>query len=99
MAKAKDTTVVLVLQGGGALGAYHVGAYQAMHEAGFAPDWVAGTSIGAITSGVLVGNAPEDRLDKLHELWHEISRPDEWGAWLPGPFVKAFNAGSALETT
>jgi NTE family protein len=102
MAKAKDpkdSTVVLVLQGGGALGAYHIGAYQAMHEAGYAPDWVAGTSIGAITSAALVGNAPEDRLEKLHELWHEISRPDEWGAWLPAPLVKAFNAGSALETT
>jgi NTE family protein len=96
---AKDSTVILVLQGGGALGAYHIGAYQAMHEAGYAPDWVAGTSIGAITSAALVGNPPEDRLDKLHELWHEISRPDEWGAWLPGPLVKAFNAGSAMETT
>jgi NTE family protein len=102
MARTKDpqdSTVVLVLQGGGALGAYHVGAYQAMYEAGFSPDWVAGTSIGAITSAVLAGNQPEDRLDKLHELWHEISRPDEWGAWLPAAMVKTFNAGSAMGTT
>ena len=101
MATTKDpgaSTVVLVLQGGGALGAYHVGAYRAMQEAGFTPDWVAGTSIGAITSAVLVGNQPEDRLAKLEELWREISRPDEWGAWLPAPLLKVFNAGSALET-
>ena len=96
MAKAKDTTVVLVLQGGGALGAYHVGAYEAMHEAGFAPDWVSGTSIGAITSAVVVGNRPEDRLDKLDQLWQEISRPDTWVPWLPEPLLRAFNTGSAM---
>src|SRR5437764_13621623 len=97
MPKPKETTVVLVLQGGGALGAYHVGANQAMHEAGFAPDWVAGTSIGAITSAVLVGNPVEQRLRRLHELWAEISRPDSWGAWLPASLLRAFNTTAAME--
>ena len=73
-AKAKDKPnskgqVVLVLQGGGALGAYQVGVYQAMHEAGIEPDWVIGTSIGAINAALIAGNAPADRMDKLREFW------------------------------
>ena len=51
--------VVLVLQGGGALGAYQAGVYQALHEAGIEPDWVIGTSIGAINAALIAGNAPE----------------------------------------
>ena len=50
--------VVLVLQGGGALGAYQVGVYQALHEAGIEPDWVVGTSIGAINASIIAGNPP-----------------------------------------
>ena len=50
--------VVLVLQGGGALGAYQVGVYEALHEAGIEPDWVIGTSIGAINAALIAGNAP-----------------------------------------
>ena len=61
--------VVLVLQGGGALGAYQVGVYQALHEAGIEPDWVIGTSIGAINAAIIAGNKPEDRLGRLRELW------------------------------
>ena len=61
--------VVLVLQGGGALGAYQVGVYQALHENGIEPDWVIGTSIGAINAALIVGNRPEDRMDKLDEFW------------------------------
>ena len=57
--------VVLVLQGGGALGAYQLGCYQALHEAGIEPDWVIGTSIGAINAALITGNAPEDRLVRL----------------------------------
>jgi NTE family protein len=87
--------VALVLQGGGALGAYHVGAYQAMEEAGFAPDWVAGISIGAINSAVIVGNQPAQRLEKLEQLWSEISWPNEWGGFLKGPSRKFFNEMSA----
>jgi len=87
--------VALVLQGGGALGAYHIGAYQAMEEAGYSPDWVAGTSIGAINSAVIVGNRTEDRLAKLEELWMEISLPNEWGSFLSGTPRRMFNEMSA----
>jgi NTE family protein len=89
--------VALILQGGGALGAYHIGAYQALEEAGYAPDWVTGISIGAFNSSIIVGNQPEDRLDKLEQLWTDISRPDDWGAALSGPFLKMFNQTSAAE--
>ena len=65
--------VIFVLQGGGALGAYHIGAYQALEESGYLPDWVAGASIGAINAAVIAGNQPGDRLQKLEELWNEIS--------------------------
>jgi NTE family protein len=61
--------VVLVLQGGGALGAYQVGVYQALHEAGIEPDWVIGTSIGAINGAIIAGNKPELRLAKLTQFW------------------------------
>src|ERR1700730_16721223 len=61
--------VALVLQGGGALGAFQAGVYQAMVEAGLHPDWVAGISIGAINAALIAGNAPEVRLDKLRAFW------------------------------
>src|SRR5882672_12193959 len=64
--------VVLVLQGGGALGAYQVGVYEAMHEAGVEPDWVIGTSIGAINAALIAGNAPENRFDRLREFWAKM---------------------------
>jgi len=52
--------VTLVFQGGGALGAYQAGVYEALHEAGIEPDWIIGTSIGAINAGIIAGNKPED---------------------------------------
>src|SRR2546423_3663290 len=64
--------VVLVLQGGGALGAYQVGVYQALHEAGIEPDWVIGTSIGAINASLIAGNEPGDRMARLKEFWTRI---------------------------
>jgi len=60
---------VLVLQGGGALGAYQLGVYKAIHEKDVALDWVIGTSIGAINGGIIAGNPPELRLQKLQEFW------------------------------
>jgi NTE family protein len=66
--------IVLVLQGGGALGAYQVGVYQALHEAGIEPDWVVGTSIGAINASIIAGNAPEERLPRLREFWKRMDR-------------------------
>jgi NTE family protein len=66
--------VVLVLQGGGAVGAYQAGAYEALHDAGFEPDWVIGTSIGAINGAIIAGNAPERRMDSLRAFWKRIER-------------------------
>jgi NTE family protein len=60
---------VLVLQGGGALGSYQAGAYEAMKEAGVEPKWLAGISIGAINAAIITGNAPDRRLDRLREFW------------------------------
>ncbi|MCL6729753.1 patatin-like phospholipase family protein [Sphingomonas hankyongi] len=77
---------VLVLQGGGALGAYQVGVYEALHEAGIAPQWVIGTSIGAINAALIVGNKPEDRMEKLSEFWSRVQNdmfvPGGLPAWL-----------------
>jgi NTE family protein len=64
---------ILLLQGGGALGAYHAGVYEGLAEAGFAPDWVVGISVGAINSALIAGNAPEHRLDRLREFWQLVS--------------------------
>jgi NTE family protein len=78
--------VVLVLQGGGALGSYQAGVYQALHEAGIEPDWVIGTSIGAINASLIAGNDPQDRVEKLREFWRRMERNPAWGfpgAW-PG---------------
>ena len=66
--------VVLVLQGGGALGSYQAGVYQALHEAGIEPDWVIGTSIGAINASLIAGNAPEHRLARLKQFWKRMEQ-------------------------
>jgi NTE family protein len=65
---------VLVLQGGGALGAYQVGVYEAMHEAGIEPDWVIGTSIGAINAALIAGNTAEQRMPRLREFWKRVEQ-------------------------
>ncbi len=70
--------VVLVLQGGGALGSYQAGVYQALHEAGIEPDWIIGTSIGAINASLIAGNAPENRLAKLQEFWKRMEQQPVW---------------------
>jgi NTE family protein len=70
--------VVLVLQGGGALGSYQAGVYQALQEAGIEPDWIVGTSIGAINASLIAGNAPQDRLPRLHEFWGRVQRAHQW---------------------
>jgi NTE family protein len=71
--------VVLVFQGGGALGAYQAGVYQALHESGIEPDWIIGTSIGAINASLIAGNEPENRLDRLEEFWRRMRRKEFWG--------------------
>ena len=72
--------VVLVFQGGGALGAYQGGVYQALHEAGLEPDWIIGTSIGAINAGLIAGNEPDNRLPRLQEFWRRMTQRDIWNA-------------------
>ena len=73
--------VVLVLQGGGALGAYQVGVYQALYEAGVEPDWIIGTSIGAINAGLIAGNARHNRLERLKEFWGRMEQRHPWTGW------------------
>jgi NTE family protein len=70
--------IVLLLQGGGALGAYQAGVYEALAEARLHPDWVAGISIGAINSALIAGNAPEKRVDKLRAFWEGVTAPRWW---------------------
>jgi NTE family protein len=71
--------VVLVFQGGGALGAYQGGVYQALHETGIEPNWVVGTSIGAINGAIIAGNEVGKRLDHLREFWDRVGRKPLWG--------------------
>jgi NTE family protein len=66
---------VLVLQGGGALGSYQAGAYQALCHCGFEPDWIAGISIGAVNAAIIAGNEPSKRVDRLKEFWETVSSP------------------------
>jgi NTE family protein len=87
---------VLVLQGGGALGAYQVGVYQALHEAGIEPSWVIGTSIGAINGAIIAGNPPEKRLDKLTRFWDlmQARHKQGIGAWWPAMAAFLATAGT-----
>ena len=71
--------VSLVLQGGGALGAYQAGVYEALTERGIEPDWIAGVSIGAINAAIIAGNAPGDRIGRLREFWNMVTTD----GWLP----------------
>jgi NTE family protein len=67
--------IALLLQGGGALGAYQAGVYQALAEADLHPDWIAGISIGAINAALIAGNPAEKRVERLREFWETVSRP------------------------
>jgi NTE family protein len=70
---ARFEQTVLLLQGGGALGSYQAGVYQALSEANLHPDWVAGISIGAVNSALIAGSPPEKRVEKLREFWEAVS--------------------------
>ena len=65
--------IVLVLQGGGALGAYQAGTFETLADSGFAPSWIAGISIGAINGAIIAGNPPESRVAKLRSFWERVS--------------------------
>jgi len=67
--------IALVLQGGGALGAYQAGVFEGLDEAGIMPHWVAGISIGAINAALLAGNAPKQRVERLREFWQTVTAP------------------------
>jgi NTE family protein len=69
---------VLVLQGGGALGSYQAGAYQALCHFDFEPEWIAGISIGAVNAAIIAGNPREKRVDRLKEFWEMVSSPVPW---------------------
>ena len=83
--------IALLLQGGGALGAYQAGVYEALAEAGLHPDWVAGISIGAINSALIAGNPPDKRVDRLRQFWERVTT-DVFGSW-PQDFVTAWMKG------
>ena len=91
--------IALVLQGGGALGAYQGGVYQALQEVGLEPDWVAGVSIGAINGAIIAGNPPEQRIQKLRTFWERITERKVWHYTPDGDFFrKTRNAASAWLT-
>ncbi|HEX9449653.1 MAG TPA: patatin-like phospholipase family protein, partial [Dongiaceae bacterium] len=86
--------IALLLQGGGALGAYQAGVYEALAEADLQPDWVAGISIGAINAALIAGNAPKERVDKLRQFWTEISL-SSGQSWFDDWMTKAFRGDIA----
>lgn len=97
--------VALVLQGGGALGAYQAGVYEGLHEPGIRPNWLAGISIGALNAAVIAGSPEAQRVERLREFWETIcATPVEWstGEGLAGALPFAFdlrslhNAAAAL---
>ncbi len=85
--------IVLLLQGGGALGAYQAGVYEALAEAGLEPDWVAGISIGAINSAIIAGNPPAERVAKLRAFWEAVTA-HPLGSW--GEAFSAWPAGNDM---
>ncbi len=91
--------VYLVFQGGGALGAYQGGVYQALHDGGYEPEWLAGISIGAINCAIIAGNPPERRLERLRAFWDRSSElvPFIWPAE-SGLGRRLFNETSAAIT-
>jgi NTE family protein len=91
--------IALVLQGGGALGAYQAGVYQALHEAGLDPDWISGVSIGGINAAIIAGNPLEQRLEALSEFWRRITDRTLWAAAPEGDIFRQWrNAFSAMTT-
>src|SRR5712691_11245074 len=92
-----DKKVGLVLQGGGALGCYQAGVYEALASSEYLPDWVAGISIGAINAAIIAGNAPEKRVAQLRRFWEDTTAPTAWWpAGLSGPLAVWQQKASAL---
>ena len=94
-----DARRVLVLQGGGALGAYQGGVYEGLAEADFRPDWIAGISIGAINAAIIAGNRREDRLPRLREFWEKSSAVLPFNLHMPDSTLRsAFSEAAAAWT-
>jgi NTE family protein len=92
-----DKKVGLVLQGGGALGSYQAGVYEALAASEYLPDWVAGISIGAINAAIIAGNPPQQRAARLRDFWEEITAPTTyWQAAPVGPLASWQQRASAL---
>jgi NTE family protein len=87
--------VTLLLQGGGALGAYQGGVYEALAEANIHPDWVAGISIGAINAAIIAGNPPNCRVDRLREFWTHVTSNAPWD-WLGNPLGESDDTRNLL---
>jgi NTE family protein len=95
--KPVDAQRVLVLQGGGALGSYQAGAFQALCAASFEPEWVAGISIGAINAAIIAGNDARKRVERLKEFWEMVSAQVAWNPMLNGDRNRSlFNETSAI---
>ncbi|MBA7466472.1 hypothetical protein ES707_01656 [subsurface metagenome] len=95
-----DKQIALVLEGGGALGSYQAGVYETLADSAYLPDWIAGTSIGAINAAIIAGNAPKDRVAQLRKFWEEITSPTAlWpAAGLSNPWASWQRTASALSS-
>ena len=92
-----DKKIGLVLQGGGALGSYQAGVYEALASTEYLPDWVAGISIGAINAAIIAGNTRENRVKRLRSFWQEITAPTSlWPFALSGSLTAWQQKASAL---
>jgi len=90
-----DKKVGLVLQGGGALGSYQAGVFEALAASEYQPDWVAGISIGAINAAIIAGNAPQHRVERLRCFWERITAPPAlWPYWIDGALAQRQRLGS-----
>jgi NTE family protein len=93
---ARPRKLALVLGGGGALGAFQAGLYAALDEAGLAPDWLAGSSIGAFNAALIAGNPPERRVERLHSFWSLLAQPGMAGAEWAGDARRLRKAAAAV---
>src|ERR1700681_399689 len=97
-AASYDKKVALVLQGGGALGSYQAGVYEALSTSQYLPDWVAGISIGAINAAIIAGNAPAQRVERLQAFWEGITAPSSLWPVLSGAITGENTRTSSLNT-
>lgn len=95
MDRARSDDIVLVLQGGGALGAYQAGVFEALAAENVAPTWIAGISIGATNGALIAGNAPVERLERLREFWEIVSSSMPGPVWRPDGGLHGWLNGAA----